>query len=103
MKRAAGAALIVATMALTGACGGGSDDRPTKAEVSKSLSGKDSMFGTTIPDAAVDCVAGVLVDSNLSDKGLRAIVEGDKSASGDKDDEKALLDVTTKFGECVTK
>lgn len=104
MKRTVGAALIVAIVALTGACGaGGSGDRPTKSEVSKALSSKDSMFGTTIPDAAVDCVAGVLVDSNLSDKGLKAIVDGDKSATGDKDDERALQDMTAQFGECVTQ
>ena len=103
MKKSLTAAFIVAALSLT-ACGGGDGDgRPTKAEVKKSLTSADSVFGTTIPKEAADCVAGVLVDSDLSDKTLNAMVKGDKDYKGTDDDKKALTDLTAKFGKCVTK
>lgn len=102
MKKSLTAALIVAALSLS-ACGGGGDDRPSKAELKKSLTSKDSVFGTAVPEKAADCVAGVLVDSDLSDKTLNAMVKGDKDYKGGKGEEKALLDLTTKFGKCITK
>lgn len=102
MKKSLTAALIVATLSLT-ACGGGGVDRPSKAEVKKSLTSKDSVFGSTIPAEAADCVAGVLVDSDLSDETLNAMVEGDKDYKGSDDDKKALAGLTTEFGKCATK
>lgn len=102
MKKSLTAVFIVAALSLS-ACGGGGDDRPTKAEVKKSLTSKDSVFGTTIPAEAADCVAGVLVDSDLSDKTLNAMVEGDKDYKGSDDDQKALTGLTAEFGKCVTK
>ena len=102
MKKSLTAAFIVVALSLT-ACGGGGDDRPSKAEVKKSLTSKDSVFGATIPESAADCVAGVLVDSKLSDKTLNAIVKGDKGYDGTKEDQKALSSLTSEFGKCVTK
>ncbi|AWB92862.1 hypothetical protein [Aeromicrobium chenweiae] len=100
MKKSLSTAMLVAALALTSACGGG-DDRPSKAEVKKSITSKDSVFGTSIPESAADCVSGVLVDSKLSDKTLNAIVEGDKDYKGPKKDQKALMDLTSKFSKCV--
>lgn len=100
MKKTMSAMFIVATLALTSACGGG-DDRPSKAEVKKSITSKDSVFGTSIPEKSADCVAGALVDSKVSDKTLNAIVEGDEDYKGTDKDKKALNDLTTKLGECV--
>lgn len=103
MKKSLTAAFIVAALSLS-ACGGGDGDgRPTKAEVKKSLTSKDSVFGTTVPSEAADCVAGILVDSDLSDKTLNAMVEGDKDYEGSDDDKKALTSLTTEFGKCVTQ
>lgn len=104
MKKSLTAALIVAALSLS-ACGGGDDggDRPSTSDVKKSLTSKDSVFGTTIPEESADCVAGVLVDSDLSDKTLKAMVDGDKDYKGSKDDQKALASLTTEFGKCVTK
>jgi hypothetical protein len=101
MKKSLTAAIIVAALSLT-ACGGG-DARPTKAEVQKSLTSKDSVFGSTVPEKAADCVAGVLVDSDLSDKALKAIVDGDKGYDGSDKDQKALSGMTTDIGKCATQ
>lgn len=103
MKKTLGAAMLVSALALTSACGGGGDDRPTQGEVKKSITSKDSVFGTAIPETAADCVAGALVDSKLSDKALNAIVENDKDFKGGKSDEKALSGLTTTIGKCATK
>lgn len=110
MKNTISAVMIVAALALTSACGGDGDggdrdrdDRPTKAEVKTAITKKDSVFGSAIPKAAADCVAGVLVDSKVSDKALTAIVESDKDFKGSKADEKALRGVSSKFTTCVTK
>ncbi|MCW2769253.1 MAG: hypothetical protein JWR27_686 [Aeromicrobium sp.] len=103
MKNTISAAMIVAALALTSACGGGGDDRPSKADVKTAITKKDSVFGSAIPKAAADCVAGVLVDSKVSDKALTAIVEGDKKFKGSKSDEEALRGLSSKFGTCVTK
>lgn len=100
MKKTMSAMFIVATLALTSACGGG-DDRPSKAEVKKSITSEDSVFGTSIPEKSADCVAGALVDSKVSDKTLNAIVEGDEDYKGTDKDKKALNSLTTKLGECV--
>lgn len=103
MKKTLSAAFIVAALALTSACGGGGGgDRPTKAEVKTAITSDDSVFGTSIPEKSADCVAGVLVDSDVSDKTLKAIVDSDEDYKGSKDDEKALTSLTADFAKCVT-
>ena len=101
MKKTLSAAFVVAALALTSACGGGGD-RPTKAEVKTAITSKDSVFGSAIPEKSADCVAGVLVDSDVSDKTLNAIVKSDDDYKGSKDDEKALTSLTKEFAKCVT-
>lgn len=102
MKKTLSATFIVAALALS-ACGGDGGGRPTSDEVSKSLTGKDSVFGSSIPGSAADCVADALVKSKLSDKTLNAIVKGDKDYDGNEDDKKALTSLTADFTKCVTK
>ena len=104
MKKTLSAAFIVATLALTSACGGGGGggDRATKAEVKTAITSEDSVFGTAIPEESADCVAGVLVDSDISDKTLNAIVESDEDYEGTDADEKALTALTSEFTACVT-
>jgi hypothetical protein len=103
MKKTLSAAFVVAALAFTSACGGDDGgDRPSKAEVKTAITSEDSVFGTAIPEASADCVAGALVDSDVSDKTLTAIVESDKDYKGSKDDEKALTDLTSDFAKCVT-
>ncbi|WGL51298.1 hypothetical protein P5P86_15190 [Nocardioides sp. BP30] len=104
------AALVLpATLTVTlSACGSGSssNDRPTTAEISKSLqSGKAAeLLGSTsaISTQAADCLATALHDSKLSNKTLQAFVDGDKNYKGSKADESALDDVGTKVTSCLS-
>jgi hypothetical protein len=101
MKKTLTAAFVVAALSLTSACGGG-DDRPSKAEVKKAITSKDSVFGSTIPEKAADCIAGALVDSKLSDKTLQAIVDSDKDYKGTDKDKKALNGLQSDVTKCAT-
>lgn len=102
MKKTMSAAFIVAALALTSACGGGGDDRPSKADIKTSITSKDSVFGSAIPKESADCVSSALVDSDISDKTLNAIVDGDEDYKGSDDDKDALADLQSKLTECLT-
>ncbi len=85
------------------ACGGGGD-RPSQDDIADAL-GKNSDFGQLTDGAskdAIDCFAKVLHDSDLSDKALQALVDGDEDFDASKDDEKAVTDITDELGKCVT-
>ncbi len=49
MKNKLIAAAALGALALTGACGGGSADRPSASAIAKSIKGGDSALGTTVP------------------------------------------------------
>src|SRR5690606_11780773 len=91
------AAVALSTVALLGglaACGGA--DRPSKDELADAMTSEDSVFGSAVgsaPDEMVDCMAGVLVDSDISDEALNAIVEGDEDYDASDEDEKAVNNV----------
>jgi len=100
MKRITGAVLIAALLSFTAACGGGGD-RPSQAEVSKSLTADDSVLGS-IPEKQADCLAKLLVESDLSDKALNAMVEQDNDYKASKNDTETLTEVGTKLAtECA--
>jgi hypothetical protein len=87
------------------ACGGGG--RPSADDIAKAL--KDSgnpagaAFGSSgAADDAIDCIAKVLHDSDLSDDALQALVDGDKGFEGNKDDQAAVAKLTPEFAKCVT-
>ena len=101
MRRATGCGLLIAIFLAAGCSAGDDGDRPTAAAVSEALNSKKTMFGATFPTSATDCVAEVLVDSDLSDAGLTAIVDGDGSVKGE-DDQSALQALSVEFGECFT-
>jgi hypothetical protein len=101
MKKSMSALFIVAALALTSACGGG-DDRPTQGEVEKAITSEKSVLGA-IPDKAANCVAGVLVDSKVSDDTLNAIVENDEDYKGTDKDKDALEGLQDDLGKCATK
>lgn len=99
MKKTMGALCAAAVLTLS-ACGGGAD-RPSQAEVKKAITSEDSVLGTAIPEAAADCVAKALVDSDLSDKTLNALVEGDEDYKGSDEDQKALSGLGADVSKCV--
>lgn len=87
------AAAALSTVALLGglaACGGA--DRPSKDELAESMTSDDSVLGS-VPEEMADCFAGVLVDSDLSDEALNAIVEQDEDYDGSKEDRDELQNV----------
>ena len=100
MKKNLTAAVAIATLALAGACGGGSD-RPSKDELAKALSSKDNGLGATLTKKQADCAAGVIVDSKLSDKALKALQEGDKDFKPSKADTKAQAATVEDLGKCL--
>jgi hypothetical protein len=102
MKKIMSTAFIVAALAVTSACGGGGDERPTKAEIKTAITSEDGVFGSAIPDEAADCVAGALVDSDVSDKTLNAIVEKDEDYKGTDKDKDALTGLQADIQKCAT-
>lgn len=102
MKKTLTALFAVAALSLTSACGGGGDDRPTQAELKKAITSEDSVFGSSIPESAAGCIAGALEKSDISDKTLNAIIEGDKDYKGSKDDDKALTSLQSEVTKCAT-
>lgn len=101
MKKTLTAALVVAALSLTSACGGGGD-RPSKADVKEALTSKDNVFGAKIPSKTADCIADALVDSDVSDKTLQAIVDGDKKYKGSDEDKKSLDGLQSDLTKCVS-
>jgi hypothetical protein len=102
MKKTLTAVFAVAALSLTTACGGGGDDRPTQAELKKAITSKDSVFGASIPEKTADCIAAALEKSDVSDKTLNAIVEGDKDYKGSDDDKDAITDIQSDLTKCAT-
>lgn len=105
--RKLGAALAVGVLLVATACGsGGGDDRPSVGDVSKALrkAGDGSLLGTAaskLDEKAADCVAKVLVDSEISDEGLQAIIDGDADYKASEADEAAVASIASKMVGCV--
>ena len=95
-------AVLAATsiLALTAACGGGSD-RPSVDEVSEALQ-KNEAVGSEVPKESADCVAEAFVDSDLSDEALQAIVDGKDDYDASSEDEKVVADASEEVGKCLT-
>lgn len=106
IARPLGAALAALALSVSvSACGGG-DDRPSKSEVADSIKSGKSVLGDQ--DAVKnftakqrDCIAGALVDSDLSDKALNAFVKGDDNYKGSSKEEKALTDLGSDIAKCA--
>lgn len=101
MKKTLSLAIAAAALTLTAACGGGGSDRPSADEISKALTGDDSVLGTSVPKKAADCMAKVFEESKLSDKTLNALIKGDKDYKNE-DDTKVLTTLSTDLGKCAT-
>ena len=104
MVRKFGVVVAGAALLLTSACGGG--DRPSADDVSKSLTdgkagGLMNLPANTLTDKVADCLAKAIVDSDLSDDAVNALVDGDAKYKGGKDDTKAMTSVATKLADCA--
>ncbi|OUZ11343.1 hypothetical protein BHE97_05770 [Aeromicrobium sp. PE09-221] len=93
MKPFTRAAAAVSTAVLVGslaACGGGAD-RPSQQELADAITSEESpLGGAAVPDEMADCVAGVFVDSDLSDEALRAMADLDEDYEASEEDEETL-------------
>lgn len=97
LKKTLSAACIVATLALTSACGGG-DDRPSKDDIVKGITkGSDGAMS----DKQADCAAEVIVDSDLSDEAVQALADGDTKYKASKDDQKQQDKLIEKLTTCL--
>ena len=99
-----GAALAISALLVTSGCGG-SGSRPSEDELSKALrKGGDSAIlpgDVKVSKKAADCVAKALVDSRISDRALKAIVEGNKNYQPTKADTNASIAVGPKILKCL--
>lgn len=102
------AVAVAAPLALTlVACGGDGNDEPERisvedlaASIDRGAAG-DIMKMPDLPDEAVDCIATVIHDSDLSDETLDALADGDQEYQGDEKEQKIFAKmVTTMQEEC---
>ena len=100
MKKFMAVSASAALLVFTTACGGGG--RPSVDEVSAALTSEDSVFPTVLEDDQADCAAEKLVDSDLADETLQAIVDGDEDYEGSDEEADTLRDLSTDLAECVT-
>lgn len=100
MKKTIAVAAAATMLVFTAACGGGG--RPSADELSKALTSDDSVFGTALDKKQADCAAEKLVDSDLSDDTLQAIVDGDEDYESSDEESDKLTDVYSDLSECVT-
>ena len=94
------AASGVSLALLLGGCSGGGGAKPSKEEVRagllKQVGGEES---GELYKKVTECMADEIYDS-VSTEALRAIVEGDKSFKGSKEDDKAIKDASQ---ACIKK
>lgn len=67
------AVLAAAGLALTAAACGDDDGRPSVSEVSERIQESDS----DVTEAQADCTAEAVVDSEISDEGIRTLLDAD--------------------------
>ena len=104
MVRKIGVAVMAATLLFSAAACGGGDDRPSVDDITKTLKdkGADSFgLGDKFNDDTAKCFAKAIEKSDLSDKAVKALVDGDKDFKPSKSDEEALGGVTSDFAKCI--
>ncbi|MXG88776.1 hypothetical protein [Nocardioides flavescens] len=87
------------------ACGGGGGGRPSTSEIADTLKGSDSPLGAVTDSASddvIDCIAKTLHDSDVSDKALQALVDGDDDYDGSDSDKKAVEAASDDLAKCAT-
>lgn len=96
-KKILSSTVVVMALAVTSACGGG-DDRPSADEISKGLT-KGSKGAITEKQA--DCAAKIIADSDLSDKSVQALADGDAKYKPTKDDTAKQAKLAKKLTGCL--
>lgn len=91
MKKLLAVTAAVSVLAVTAACGGAG--RPSADELSAAFTSEDAVV--PVPEEYADCVAEALVDSDVSDDTLNAIVEQDEDYEGSEDEADTVLEAFT--------
>lgn len=100
MKKLSAILAAMSVLAFTAACGGG-DGRPSADELSSAFTADDAVV--PVPEEYADCVAEELIDSDVSDDTLNAIVEQDADYEGSDDEASKVIDAFTSAQEtCVS-
>lgn len=109
MTKKLGASVAVALLLATSSCGGagGGDDRPSANELSKAFQKGVKGSETNgqelkLTKKQADCAAKVFEKSKISDKALRAIIDGDKKFKESKKDDAALQKVVPDLQKCAS-
>ena len=101
MKTKLAAGFAVCTLLVASACGGG---RPSVDEISEALQDGNNELSEGMPgidEETADCLAELFHDSDISDEGLQALIDGDEDYE-DADDEAAVEEIDQdEFFECV--
>ncbi|CAN5263142.1 hypothetical protein BH09ACT10_BH09ACT10_31080 [soil metagenome] len=87
--RKLGPTLAIVAFALS-ACDGGDSDRPSVEAVARALSSKSTGVQVTLTTNQANCLAKVLVDSDVSNDALEAVIAFDNSFKASKVDTEAL-------------
>ena len=101
MVKKLGAAVAVALLLVTSACGGG---RPSEEELSTAMQkGFKTNDDQTVKLAKeqADCAAKVLVKSDMSDEALQSIAERDETYKESKKDAAAREAIKDDLAACV--
>lgn len=94
------ASLVLLAVSLAG-CGGEeeAEPRPSVKEISSGISSQ--LAETNTSTEFLDCVAGALRDSDLSDEALRAIADHDEDYQASTSDESTLEELSTAAKDCA--
>lgn len=97
-------ALPIAALAFSLAACGAGETRPSEADVAKGLSEffATQPGGEVFTDEASECLAGYLVDSELSDETLNYLADGEDRQKDQADKDLTEKIVAERGPECIT-
>lgn len=98
--------VVVPLLATLAACGGDDSSRPSSDDVADALREGTSLLGGTevfgsMSEEAIGCIADAVVDSDLSDEAVTALVEGDTDFEPSGEDEASADALDGVFEECA--
>ncbi|SEB98776.1 hypothetical protein SAMN04489844_1457 [Nocardioides exalbidus] len=96
------AASLMALTLLSGCGGGDGGGRPSVEELSGAMQEEGNVLNAGLTAEQSDCFAQALIDSDVSDETLQAIVDNDEDYKGNDADEEAMQSMSTDgLAECM--
>ena len=107
--RGTGVALVCCVLLMVAGCGGSSDEdmdadttqRPTVAAIAETLRGVSDDPETAYTPAEADCIAEILVASDLSDSALAGIAAGKPGFEKSAEDDDRYRALVPKISACL--